>query len=1118
VDGWNITRDSVGAGQDKIVANLIGNRISSYSLPSGVNKCIGTKEDLLRNRIYFFVWNSNNNHSILYYDRVTDVVYKLLESKTDSGGVDILLFNPNFRINHVDIIYRDASEGDLIFWTDFNERPFFINELTAISNLYGTSWLYDYITVARPMPIIQPVAIYANDATYNINNLIKKVYEFRYRWIYKDLTESTWSPYSKIPAPFNPDDIAVETDPTKNNRINVRITTGNKDVLKLEIAARNVVATIWSDDFSVVVLDKAALAITDNSFYTYPFYSDGSYVYVDKKDSILNFDFVPKKARTQVLANGNVLVYGAITELYNKLSSISVTSSTTTILNPNTTPLNKYDEIVGRTYRVYFFGLPTIGDVIQIHVDGDNGDTNNYSYTTILSDTATLVRDALVTIINTASPAYGFSATAITDASGNPGIRIQHIGLVFVTGTTTITYATPIAPTEVSNSCYRPTSRYKFGLVYFDKYGVNIGVETSDNMNIVTLEVDTTGQSQPKITAISFSINHQPPTYAYYYAFVRTSNLTTVESQYIVTQDTLKDTVSATPEFGYMNISNIQSNDNKIPIISFQKGDRVRIIKGTYSNAFTAVKDLPVIDLLVDADINGSTVTGSWLKIPYTADMVNWGTVGYEHYWIEVYTPALNVSTDQQLYYEFGEIYEVGDPTLSTRYHFGQIQNQIVGTQPATFTFTRGDYYIRQRKNSITSDPSFTVSYWIYDQSISDKFPSKIAGNGRSNIIDVNAKETYFPSTVRFSNEYQQNTNINRTNRFYAENLDDYDRSSGDIMKLFVEGRRMYVLQQFDIGVVPVLQQIVKTASGDSLLTQNDTLLNKIQYPYQNKLGIGNVPESFSFHENSIYGIDNNKGVAWRLSQNGQTELSVIYECDSFFKAQCLPYATTLNNGNPQAGQSYLGNPTIYGGFDRYTNKVIWCFEEINRYNIDGILIYHKDPSTIIFNETRDTTEGFECFASFYPENIESLGTLIATFKDGQIWTHDASGYNTFYGTPFDSSITAVFRGNEIEKKSFISLMETANEIWDCPTIETQLISHTNVTQLSKLITQNFKRREGQYHSPLLRDINSIGGWINGSSLKGNYIKIKFRNAITNKFVFLSAVVVKFNNSQLNNK
>ena len=59
----NITKDSLREGQDRVVANILGNRKVTYTLPSGDNKVIGQYPDLVRNKVYYFVWNRNSSWS-----------------------------------------------------------------------------------------------------------------------------------------------------------------------------------------------------------------------------------------------------------------------------------------------------------------------------------------------------------------------------------------------------------------------------------------------------------------------------------------------------------------------------------------------------------------------------------------------------------------------------------------------------------------------------------------------------------------------------------------------------------------------------------------------------------------------------------------------------------------------------------------------------------------------------------------------------------------------------------------------------------------------------------------------------------------------------------------------
>ena len=55
IDALNITRDAISGNQDLAVTNIIGNRLVTYSLPSGTNKCIGSYPHLIRNTIIYFV-------------------------------------------------------------------------------------------------------------------------------------------------------------------------------------------------------------------------------------------------------------------------------------------------------------------------------------------------------------------------------------------------------------------------------------------------------------------------------------------------------------------------------------------------------------------------------------------------------------------------------------------------------------------------------------------------------------------------------------------------------------------------------------------------------------------------------------------------------------------------------------------------------------------------------------------------------------------------------------------------------------------------------------------------------------------------------------------------------
>jgi len=1260
IDALNITRDSRADGQDEVVANINGNTLSNYSLPSGVNKVIGNKPDLVRNRVYFFVWNSNDYHSILFYDGVDGIVKRVFTNKTDTYlNENILNFNPSYRINHIDIIYRD--EGDLIYWTDGLNSPRCI-DVTYIKSFLTSSIKPTDIEMAKQPPSIPPFCWYVDDNTVTVNNLRKSLFKFKLRYVYNDLTKSTTSSQGAFPLPISEN---VLTDPpNKNAKISIAFTTGEKNVSKIEILASNSLGNVFSDYYLIKSIDKAELGLADNVVATYNFFNNEAYNNIDVNESILLFSYIPQKSATQASANGNTIEYANILEGYD---NPSVGSSA--ITKTNTVTIETYEQ--GSVY-VYQNGdsTNTLSSYnIQIIALGNFGinttlDVVTTSGTLAYTSSADETASTFLTNFAALAATNGYTTSIVGGI-----LTINKVNEVLIKWLYVPVNDTAAADFKSSMPVYDWWTRYSFGLVWFDKKGKTNGVVFPLNNSIQTSGYSVANLIGSDYIAqmeyVAASVNQTTPTWAYSYQIVRSARLNKGYFIQWISDITIKEISGGTlnQSYAYIGINSLDGFIAENPAsnflaYSFVVKDRIRFIangmqsNGSATNIYTD-KDFEIIDYVANPTINGVVYTGKYIKIilPTTSGSFDFGTSTFFNYFLEVYRPTVPASSGLDIYYEFGlqrlcrpntainvglisyqgDCYgryrEINTVPL-IKYIFDALpatsalpQGQLtIGVTNKSISFSSNSYYPTNEtwgqpfppsstqilnitdnaahtfrlKGSIelninsnvglvyfkvkaldgssevavqtlfstatfsgykTFDFDVTIvcpigtkqlvicyeygtfgfpfnmeikkGYFtlletvnIYrqfciDPNFSDYYQSAVNSNGRSFIYDENAKQQWFPTTIRFGGEFQQNTNINKTNIFYPESIDDYDRSNGSIQKLFLEGRRLFVFQQFDIGVVPVLQQIVKTASGDSLLTQNDTLLNKIQYPYQGKVGIGNVPESFAYHEYAKYGISDVKGVVWRLSQDGILEISSIYECDAFFSANLPSYDSTLNNGYGASGQPYLGNPTVYGGFDTYTNKYVIALEEINRYNVGGTLIFHQDAYTIIFNESRDEKQGFECFASYLPENIGCLGTLLYTFKNGKIWLHDSSTFNNFYGVQYDSYITMVFKGSDVLKKQWASISQQASSVWDCPIIYTQADSYSNQKQESNLVESDFEYLETSYETSFLRDSKSQGGIIDGDKLKGIYIVIKFRKQNATTYQFLNEVCVSFVNSPL---
>src|SRR5262245_61948572 len=54
-------------GIDGSAENISSNVQVAYSMPAGTNKCNGIYEDPASNTVFYFIWNSNDDHLILRY-------------------------------------------------------------------------------------------------------------------------------------------------------------------------------------------------------------------------------------------------------------------------------------------------------------------------------------------------------------------------------------------------------------------------------------------------------------------------------------------------------------------------------------------------------------------------------------------------------------------------------------------------------------------------------------------------------------------------------------------------------------------------------------------------------------------------------------------------------------------------------------------------------------------------------------------------------------------------------------------------------------------------------------------------------------------------------------------
>lgn len=1164
IAAFNITSDQIIGQHDLVRSNIRSNRFVAFNLPLGSKKVIGAFPDTLRNAVYYFIYNSDGFHTIAYYNNETRTITKIFQNKTDSNGVDILPLDVNSKINHINVLHRD--EGDLLMWTDGNIFPCKINIQRFLAGSY-TYIKQSFIELAKRPPLTPPACIYGSDSSRNANSLRKKLFQFTYRFKYDDFEKTTFSSYSKIPLPAGFYTSDNDIDNQKNNFITITVETGDENVTDIEIAMRNNINDAWGDFVLIITLNKAQLGIPDNVTYDYVFYNDSLYPPLDSAEVLPLFDWVPQKAKSQCMPNGNVIVFGAITENYNNypVDQLDITLTAANVDNdppdPDPAQLQVFDSGStpdGTLWHVIVTGTVNTGSVYTIVFNTTVFGIITIQYAAQIGDTINDVANGLYT----ASIPYGG-----TNYSANEFDISIDFGSSLLSAT--VTGGAGGGGTVSTEKTWLWDANYIFGLVYVDEQNRDMpGVTTfasgttSDTDFVVTTPSFSQSGGNPQTPVISATINHLPPTGAVKYYWVRRRQ-TYGTFLFYETCDYQSDT-----DFLYFCLANIDQykTDNSqfiygtAPITS---ESRIKIVAGITTSAFNGdvwTQDYEILGTVTRTLSGGSSPANdvAFIKVAkpaaaispaYTANML-----------VMVYTPAANpTSAADSVYYEWGEAYDIyelhsanystlvgafiigeiivggtsgargtvrydsasslmeveaisgtfvvgetitGVTSLATatltyynttaiKYHKGEDQDQTAG-QPASFTFTEGDVYYHPRTmyNELTATPYTGDTVSVMDANFSDFFQSGVNDNGRAQAIEINAKQQYFPTLVRFSQAYQNNTNINGLNRFYFEDFDEYNRDYGDILKLDTYASYMKVGQRYRIGNVPVFLQIIKDQSGNDNLAISDRLLNQIVY-YQGDYGVGNSPESWARNNFAVYFCDTNRGVVCRLSQDGITPISILYKINSW-ATEKLP----LRNGNSK----------VYGVFNAQVNRYEFAMEATT-----------TDPAfTMAFDELNNAFEGER---GYQPDFWCCLGTLLVSFKEGQLWTHDhPSSYNNFYGIPYESYITAVFNEGAMERKVFTNVSEATNKIWDCPEISTNIESTPGVKQSSNLIIDDFSIIEDEPNAAFLGDENSPGGLINGDSLRGYYLIVKFRidASRASDLSFLSTIKVRAIDSPLN--
>ena len=311
-DALNVRISADQDGNAGVIKNAYGNDvISGDALPAGTNKVIGSVADNEEGQIFFFVWNSNNDHSIFRYtvsSNSAQLVYQ-----------DSVLSFSEFYYVRANVVKNITGES-ILYFTDGNTSPKKLNTTKALLGLYPSAFTSGtdeqkllFITAAKQPPMTPPTFVFSTNASLKENNLYESTFQFAAQYVYEDGENSAISAYSQLavsPSQFL-DGIITEENKLQNNTLTVSVPTSYGDVKSILILARN------GNDGAFYEVGKVANDSTTSSvgiaFTNSKLYSAVSQDTVNKL-----YDNVPQTAESQAIT-GNRLVYGGYKEGYGNV-------------------------------------------------------------------------------------------------------------------------------------------------------------------------------------------------------------------------------------------------------------------------------------------------------------------------------------------------------------------------------------------------------------------------------------------------------------------------------------------------------------------------------------------------------------------------------------------------------------------------------------------------------------------------------------------------------------------------------------------------------------------------------------------------------------------------------
>lgn len=217
---------------------------------------------------------------------------------------------------------------------------------------------------------------------------------------------------------------------------------------------------------------------------------------------------------------------------------------------------------------------------------------------------------------------------------------------------------------------------------------------------------------------------------------------------------------------------------------------------------------------------------------------------------------------ETEIYYELPETYKVNARNHIVTESNGTQEQSININQPAIVDISFFNCY---------AQGNGVESYKVKD----DFNVNSLNIDLRPSAVSVEPyRETRRYADITYSEPFVESSNVNGLNEFNAStaNWKELDKDNGEIMIIAERESNALVVQKNKWGYVLYGKDLLFNADGTTNVSSVPEVLGQF-VPYGGKYGITD-PQTFVQHGYRCYGVDKERGVVLRLSQNGISEIT----------------------------------------------------------------------------------------------------------------------------------------------------------------------------------------------------------------------------------------------------